>query len=124
MKRSKVREVSSNVAHRYVSHIVRPVSRVVSSSSIARGNFSVRPRVRVVLPNIQRRSVVHAPKRFDRMARMELLKTVAPDVYKKTHNCRKEFSKLLSWRAAQGSGRKRSRLELRNSKLNFFKRDC
>lgn len=40
------------------------------------------------------------------------------------HDCKKEFSKLNSWRSAQGPGRKRSRKELRNNKRAFHQRDC
>lgn len=40
------------------------------------------------------------------------------------HKCRKEYSRVLSWRAAQGSGRKRSKRELVNNFKHFKKHDC
>lgn len=123
--RSSNKGVSRNVANRYVSTVVRPISRSVSRSSFAFNNFSVRPRIRSVVPNLQRRAVV-APNRLRRKENVRVLKTVLPEVYKQVHNCKKEWSRLLSWRSSRSTGgnKVRSRMEREKSKSNFYRRDC
>lgn len=70
---------------------------------------------------------LHAdPRRQERQLKKSFLQKVLPkEVYHKVHDCKKEWSKLLSWRSAQGSGgRRRSRKELKNSKRSFDRKDC
>lgn len=70
---------------------------------------------------------VYAPKRFERKRReSQLLSLYGPRVYEVIHNCKRGWSRLLSWRASRagGSARKRTARELRNNKSNFNKRDC
>jgi len=72
-----------------------------------------------------RKRDIFAPKRAARKAALLQLQEENPRVYKREHSCEKEYSKLNSWRAAQGpGGRVRSRRELANNKRNFKKRDC
>lgn len=66
-----------------------------------------------------------SPRRQARIRNNLFLRAVLPGpVYRKVHDCKREWSKLLSWRSGQGGGRKRTRRELRNNKRNFQARDC
>lgn len=76
--------------------------------------------------NYKRFLQVHAPKRAARKAfHQKLARVVGKEAYHQMHDCKKEFSKLLSWRASRGNGqRKRSKRELHQSRQNFMRRDC
>lgn len=67
-----------------------------------------------------------SPRRKARVQQNMFLKSVLPkEVYEKVHDCKREWSKLLSWRSAQGSGsRRRSRNERQRNKAAFERRDC
>lgn len=51
-------------------------------------------------------------------------KVLTPHEYKSVHNCKREWSKLLSWRSGLGAGRKRTQRELQNNKQSFKRKDC
>lgn len=65
-----------------------------------------------------------APGRAIRKRKIRILREVFPSVYRKVHNCKQEWRKLLSWRADQGAGRKRSPRELARNHEQFEKKDC
>lgn len=67
-----------------------------------------------------------SPRRQARIQQNKFLKSVLPkEVYEKVHDCKREWQRLLSWRASQGNGsRSRNIRELKNSKRTFRKRDC
>lgn len=68
---------------------------------------------------------VQAPRRYQRkLYASAIANTFGEGVYKKVHNCKQEWRKLLSWRSAQGSGRKRTQVEMRNNKQSFTNKDC
>lgn len=120
MARRSLNRRSSHVNTRldFGPRIIRPVSSV--------------PKLRAAFNILKQRNVdfshqaLVAPKRFARQVRKEYLRSVVTPVeYKKIHNCKREWSRLLSWRSAQGNGqRKRSERELQKSRLNFKRRDC
>lgn len=69
--------------------------------------------------------LAQSPRRQARVRRNLFLKSVFPkEVYEKIHDCKREWSKVLSWRSQRGSGRKRTQRELKNNQQNFKKRDC
>lgn len=74
----------------------------------------------------QAKLLSQSPRRQARVQQNLFLKSMLPkEVYNEVHNCKREFSKVLAWRASRGPGSKRrSQKELRNSKRNFIKRDC
>lgn len=74
----------------------------------------------------ERKLYAQSPRRKARVQTNLFLKAVLPkEVYKKVHDCKREWSKLKSWRASQGSGsRKRTKTELANNKRSFHSKDC
>lgn len=90
-----------------------------------RPSFVTRQRQHIARTRIAQKLMSQSPRRQARVRQNLFLKSVLPkEVYKKVHDCKREWRTLLSWRAAQGSGRSRSIREKRNSKSNFQKRDC
>lgn len=68
---------------------------------------------------------VHAPRRAARKKRHDAIRrAVGTEMYSRIHDCKREFSKLLSWRSSRGGGKSRSPRELRKNKEAFMKRDC
>lgn len=109
-------------AHRVISPVTgRP------TYAYQQTNQSVRRAV-IRRPSVNRRnSLVSSPRRAVRQTTNLILKSIAPKLYTKVHNCKREWSKLLSWRSSQSSGgskKLRSKREMRASKSNFNKRDC
>lgn len=68
---------------------------------------------------------MQAPRRQARVRKAQIMKTVlGNEGYKKLHDCKREWRKLLSWRSAQGSGRNRTSRELKNNHESFKRKDC
>lgn len=73
----------------------------------------------------ERNQFASAPRRGLRKAIRSTQKAIfGSKVYENLHNCKQEWRKLLSWRSAQGGGRKRTVRELRNNKSSFNRKDC
>lgn len=68
--------------------------------------------------------ITNAPKRTVRKTKLRIASALFPQVYKKEHSCSTEWRKTLSWRSAQGAGRKRTSREMQNNKRSFKQKDC
>jgi len=131
MARTKRRKVNERVRTRrleraVISNIIRsePVIRVFDRTS----RYQDRKRQAEVKRKKQLKLSVlsqTAPNRYARKARHQALqKAIGQDAYRKIHDCKAQFRRLLSWRSAQGAGRKRTRRELQNNKSSFHLKDC
>lgn len=117
-RRNHIRDVMQTNMQRAMSHRVFEPIRVVDrrqaynqkiQNSIRRNHFIQQPL---------------APRRLARKIRNNILQKTFPEAYQKLHNCKREWRKVLSWRSGQGSGRKRTSVELQKSKKSFIDRDC
>lgn len=95
--------------------VARPVRSLPHVKPVARRSIIDRFGHAVDAPN-------RAIRKYERMA----IKAVAPRMYEKFHNCKREWSRLLSWRSSvSGNSKKvRSQRELVNNKKAFKRRDC
>lgn len=126
---NRYRPGHSYAAHRELARINSVLREPVIRITDYRRRYNDRLNQHNVLvrkQNYQRFLETHAPKRAMRKSRNEIIKrTLGKEIYHQIHDCKREFSKLLSWRSSQGGGgRKRSRKELRNNRTSFLKRDC
>lgn len=131
MARRKRKQVNRQVKERRILNAT--VARIVRSEPVIRVFDNRNLYQRKVLERAAKRRIalrkefdrINAPRRFNRRVRAEVIsQAFGLETYHKLHNCKQEWRKLLSWRSGQGSGRKRSQNELRNSKLSFIKKDC
>lgn len=125
-KRENQRVKQRRLHNAVINSIIRsePVIRVTDNRNRYRQRrvAQIRTRRKVIKREFER---VNSPGRFKRKLFNETLRvTFGEENYKKYHNCKREWRKLLSWRAGQGVGRKRTNKELRNNYSTFIKKDC
>lgn len=119
-----------------------PLSRFIAARELARSRSIYNEPIIRVFPRIDdyysrrdtayrnmRKSAKYAaqsPKRQSRVkTNLFLQKVLTKEAYETIHDCKKEWSKLLSWRSGRGnSTRRRTSKERITSKRNFTKRDC
>lgn len=130
MARKKRRSVNSQVKQRRllnheINSIIRsePIIRITDR----RSDYGSRRRnelARITKGFARHIQITSAPKRETRKAKLRIAREVFPEAYRKIHKCANEWRKTLSWRSAQGGGRKRTVRELRNNKSSFNRKDC
>lgn len=129
MAKRKSSSVSRYTAARSLARARSIISEPYIKIVDRRNDYKVRRRTLMQQKIVaNRRRVYHAPvlNRDIRQARNVFMQKVLPiEVYNSLHNCKRAWSKVLSWRSSQGSGSKRrTRTELRNSKRSFDRKDC